>query len=310
MESFKTNTIDRDTLVFWFTYSFSCSEHHSSSGFTLLCLKTTSTIWRYLSKISSTRVVEHSWLFIGEAVTKAYVFHLFTFFEPLCNHFVINFGVEKVCMALFSNLKYMLSAPWTDSLWEPAQGNHFVFCLLLSCACVPVNTFLNTRATHFRALSVLYSNKLPVSVPCWRICAGALAEPDTILLWQNGKHSQHTACLVLSDGKIKANPNKIHSLHVGVGRWRDHQRGTARSTMSSDHIIIDPSLPLSSSVCLCLPEPAQCCFHSHFSCLACASRLLSVIRTRDDLILYLSALKIHSWPFLSRAFNMISFTWL
>lgn len=133
-----------------------------------------------------------------------------------------------------------------QTVCEIQQRESLCFCFLLSCACVSVNTFLSSRVAELRALSALYLNKLPVNVPCWRICACALAEPDTILLWQNGKHLQCTACLVLSDGKIKANPNKIHSLQLWVGRWRDHQRGTARSTMSSDHIIIDLSCSLPS----------------------------------------------------------------
>lgn len=128
-----------------------------------------------------------------------------------------------------------------QAVCEIQQRESLCFCFLLSCACVSVNTFLSSRVAGLWASSALYLNKLPVNVPHWRICACALAEPDTILLWQNGKHLQHTACLVLSDGKIKANPNKIHSLQLWVGRWWDHQRGTARSTMSSDHIIIDLS---------------------------------------------------------------------
>lgn len=64
------------------------------------------------------------------------------------------------------------------------------------------------------------------------------------------------ARLVLSDGKIKANPNKIHSLRLRVAGWWDHQSGTGLSALSSDHIIIDLRLLLPSSVYLCLPELA------------------------------------------------------
>lgn len=163
--------------------------------------------------------------------------------------------MEKYALPLSAN-GYISSQHHGQTVSENQPRESLCFCFLLSCACVSVNTFLKSQVAQFRDLSVLYLNKLPVSVPRWRICACALAEPDIILLWQNGKHLQHTACFILSDGKIKANPNKIHSLQLLVGRWRDHQRGTAHSTMSSDRIIIDLSLPLSSSVCLCLPESA------------------------------------------------------
>lgn len=93
----------------------------------------TRTTWCYLSKISCTQVVERSWLCIGKAVTKAYVFHLFAFLN--CSVTIINFRVEKVCIGLFNNWKYILSAPWTDSFWEPAKGIALFLFSVVMCMC-------------------------------------------------------------------------------------------------------------------------------------------------------------------------------
>lgn len=128
-----------------------------------------------------------------------------------------------------------------------SRGNHFVFVF-----CCHVHVFCKyapqkNHVAQFRALSVFYLKKLSMGDTD---ASHALAESDTILLWPSEEHLQHTICLTLSNGKIKANPNKIHSLQLWVGRWWDHQRGTARSTMSSHHIIIVLSPPLSCSLSL------------------------------------------------------------
>lgn len=247
-------TLRRAPLIIWFR--------------TLLS-QTTSTTWRYLSKISCTQVVEYSWLCIGRAATKDHVFHFITFLSfsvTICN----RLWSEKVCIAL----QQLEMCPFSTTDWQflRCSGESLCFCFLLSCARVSVNTLLNSGAAQLQALSALYLNKLPVNAPHRRICACALAGPDTILLWQSGKRSQRTACLVLSDGKIKTNPNRIHSPQLWVGRWWDHQRGTARSNMSSDRIIID--LPPALLHRLSMPSwvwPAlsvtflmpHCCLSSH-----------------------------------------------
>lgn len=123
--------------------------------------------------------------------------------------------------------------------------------------CMCFCTFLNSQAVYFRALTVLYLNKLPVNVPHWRICTCALAEPDTILLW----HKMENACSIppvlkcLSMGRLKPIQTKC-TLYNSESVEVETTRGELLAPLChrSYHIIIDLSLPLSSPVCLCPPE--------------------------------------------------------
>lgn len=154
----------------------------------------------------------------------------------------------------------------TDSFRKPVEGITLFLFSVVMCSCKKLFSAVKLRSLKLFLLA-LYSNKLPVNVPHWRICACALAQPDTILLGaQNGKHSQHIARFVLSDGKIKAKQNSPSSSESGsmvgppegnsslsnVIRWHYHWSPTPVLCLSS---WVCPELSVTFSV-------APCCLSS------------------------------------------------
>lgn len=66
-----------------------------------------------------------------------------------------------------------------------------LFFFLSSCACVSVNTFLNNQVAKLRGSVSSLFEQAACQRPAWlHLCLCALPGPDTILLWQNGKHLQ------------------------------------------------------------------------------------------------------------------------
>lgn len=66
-----------------------------------------------------------------------------------------------------------------------SSGIQFVLGVFCCHVLVSLQASLRSLASHFRGLSGLHSNKLPVNMPLWRSLA--LAGPSAILLWRNGR---------------------------------------------------------------------------------------------------------------------------
>lgn len=95
------------------------------------------------------------------------------------------------------------------------------FCFLLSCAYISVNTFTTTKLLCSRPCEVF------IQTSCLSTChtdvsvSMHLQNLTQFSRGKNEKHLQHSAWLVLSDGKIKANPNRLHCLlFLSVSNFR------------------------------------------------------------------------------------------
>lgn len=141
----------------------------------------------------------------------------------------------------------MNSAPWTDRFWEAAEG----IALIL---------FLNSRGAKLQ---------LFIWTSCLSEChadVSVLVHLQNLTQSSGGKMENTRSATPASYrlmGRLKPSQTKftVFSSELVDGETTGGERLT-QLHMSSDRIIIDLSIPLSSSVCLYLLESAPCAFRS------------------------------------------------
>lgn len=158
----------------------------------------------------------------------------------------------------FQHFKCTLSA--ADSLLESAEGITLFLFSVVMCMFFCKYVLQKNHVAQFRALSVFYLKKLSMGDTD---ASHALAEPDTILLWPSEEHLQHTICLTLSNGKIKAIQTKFTLFNSEL--VDDETTRGEQLAQLCHHITLSLfSVPHSPALCLCLPQSALC-FQQHVS---------------------------------------------
>lgn len=134
------------------------------------------------------------------------------------------------------------------------RGNSFVF--VCSCHVFLQKLFSAVKLHRDKLFGVFFLFK---QAACQRamltyLCLCTLAQPDTILLRPNGKHSQHIACFVSPDGKIKAKLNSLSSA-VSGSMVRPPKGKSSHSYVIGSHYRWSPARAL----LLCLLGSALSC---------------------------------------------------